>query len=110
MPSSLVDSLETDVCNGMLRRTKPEGSVMSKLQSQLALFGAIDQEVVDAKTRLREGATGAEADTDSAILDLVGRFIPGATRFGQSGWYQELQVLVANTARHPAQCSVRGRQ
>jgi hypothetical protein len=72
---------------------------MSKLQSQLALFGAIDQEVVDAKTRLREGATGAEADTASAILDLVGRFIPGATRFGQSGWYQELQVLVTNTAR-----------
>lgn len=71
---------------------------MSKLQSQLALFGAIDQEVDDAKTRLRQGATGADADTDSAIIDMVGRFIPGSTRFGQSGWYQELQVLVRNTA------------
>jgi hypothetical protein len=73
---------------------------MSKLQSQLALFGAIDQEVVDAKSRLRQGATGADAEIDSAVIDMVGRFIPGSTGFGQSGWYQELQVLVRTEATH----------
>lgn len=73
---------------------------MSKLQSQLALFGAIDQEVVNAKTRLRGGATGRDADVDSAVVDMVGRFLPGSTGFGQSGWYQELQVLVQTQAAH----------
>lgn len=73
---------------------------MSKLQSQLALFGAIDQEVVNAKNRLRAGATGRDADIDSAVIDMVGRFLPGSTGFGQSGWYQELQVLVQTQANH----------
>jgi len=70
---------------------------MSRLHSQLALFGAIDQEVVEAKARLREGAENdPQADTD--IIDMVEAFLPGTTGFGQHGWYQELVNYLTTNA------------
>ncbi|WP_029115865.1 hypothetical protein [Mycobacterium sp. URHB0044] len=63
---------------------------MSKLHSQLALFGAIDQEVSAAKKRLKDGADGDDAAAASDLIDMVGKFLPGTTGFGQHGWYAEL--------------------
>jgi hypothetical protein len=82
----------------MLIRTRPEGAAMSKLHSQLALFGAIDQEVVDAKDRLKQGAEGDGAATDAAVIDMVEKFLPGTTRFGQHGWYAELVTYLTTVA------------
>ena len=66
---------------------------MSKLHSQLALFGAIDQEVVDAKARLRRGDGDDAADTE--VIEMVEGFLPGTTGFGQHGWYQQLFTFLA---------------
>ena len=71
---------------------------MSKLHSQLALFGAIDREVVDAKTRLREGAHGESGAADVAVIDMVEAFLPGTTGFAQHGWYEQLVAFLKATA------------
>lgn len=63
---------------------------MSKLHSQLALFGAIDREVSAAKERLREGVDPDEAAVAAGVIDMVGKFLPGTTGYGQHGWYAEL--------------------
>ena len=44
---------------------------MSKLHSQLAIFGAIDQEVTEAKNRLRAGEPDTDAAKDAAVIDLA---------------------------------------
>ena len=79
---------------------------MSKLHSQLALFGAIDQEVVAAKARLREAPEGTDPEIDNAVIGLVEGFLPGTTRFGQHGWYEQLtNYLETRAVRPPAQGS-----
>jgi hypothetical protein len=63
---------------------------MSKLHSQLALFGAIDQEVTNAKKCLAAGAADSDAIKYAGVIDMVGEFLPGTAGFGQHGWYSEL--------------------
>lgn len=63
---------------------------MSKLHAQLALFGAIDEEVTNAKIRLKEGSTGAAAARDCEVIELASKFLPGTAGFGQNRWYPEL--------------------
>lgn len=63
---------------------------MPILHSQLALFGAIDAEVTLAKNALKQDAEGEDAATHQAVIDMVGKFLPGTTGFGQHGWYREL--------------------
>jgi hypothetical protein len=75
---------------------------MSKLHAQLAVFGAIDQEVVAAKKRLRAGASGDNAATDAAVIDMVEGFLPGTTRFGQHGWYAQLVTFLNAKSKRPA--------
>ncbi len=75
---------------------------MSKLHAQLAVFGAIDQEVVAAKKRLRAGASGDNAATDAAVIDMVEGFLPGTTRFGQHGWYAQLVTFLNAKSERPA--------
>ena len=48
---------------------------MPQLQSQLALYGAIDEALVE--------------DYDPKIASKVEQFLPGTTGFGQRGWYRE---------------------
>jgi hypothetical protein len=71
---------------------------MSKLHSQLAVFGAVDQEVVDAKDRLRQGAEDDSAADDAAVIDMVETFLPGSTGFGQHGWYEQLVNYLTTVA------------
>jgi hypothetical protein len=63
---------------------------MPILHSQLALFGAIDQEVAEAKRKLRDPAEGDDTVAAAGVVDMVGKFLPGTTGFGQHGWYAEL--------------------
>jgi hypothetical protein len=63
---------------------------MPILHSQLALFGAIDQEVSDAKRKLRDPAEGDDTVAAAGVIDMVGKFLPGTTGFGQHGWYAQL--------------------
>jgi hypothetical protein len=74
------------------------GAAMPKLHSQLALFGAIDEEVTNAKKALRDGAAGADAETACATIDLVEKFLPGTAGFGQSEWYRELRRFLSGPA------------
>lgn len=82
---------------------------MPKLQSQLALFGAIDQEVTNAKNVLREGAeTGADS-WPCQVIELVEKFIPGTAGFGQNRWYPELvDFLSSDELRAPVRSSSAG--
>ena len=63
---------------------------MPILHSQLALFGAIDQEVAEAKNKLRNPAEGDDTAAAAGVIDMVKKFLPGTTGFGQHGWYAEL--------------------
>ena len=56
---------------------------MSILHSQLAIFGAIDELVVEA----RKGNRGAD---DQKVLRAAARWLPNSTGFGEAGWYREL--------------------
>jgi hypothetical protein len=56
---------------------------MSILHSQLAIFGAIDEMVLEA----RKGNRGAD---DQKVLKTAARLLPNSTGFGQAGWYREL--------------------
>lgn len=53
---------------------------MGKLHSQLALFGAIDDEVVRRN--------------DPRTTAIVERFLPGTTGYGQRGWFAQLRKFV----------------
>ncbi len=55
---------------------------MPRLQSQLALYGAIDEAVVAAH--------------DPAVTRSVERFLPGTTGFGQRGWYRDVQRFLGS--------------
>lgn len=57
---------------------------MGELQAQLALYGAIDEAVVEAR--------------DPAIARRVEQFLPGTTGFGQRGWYREALGFLDNLA------------
>ena len=57
---------------------------MPKLQAQLALYGAIDEAVVEA--------------SDPMIARRVEQFLPGTTGFGQRGWYREALGFLDNLA------------
>ncbi len=58
----------------------------------LALFGQIDQEVIDADERSR--------NVDDAVLATVESLMPHSTALGQHGWYRELEkFLNAPTVR-----------
>ena len=80
---------------------------MPKLHSQLAIFGAIDKEVTDAKNRLRAGEDDRDADKDMAVIDLATRFLPGTAGFGQHGWYRELTTYLNRTAIRKSEEPVR---
>jgi hypothetical protein len=63
---------------------------MSILHNQLALFGAIDDLVVEAK----RGRT----ESDRAIVRMVERFLPRSTGMCQDGWYRELERFLSQQA------------
>jgi hypothetical protein len=60
---------------------------MSIVHSQLAIYGAIDDLVVQA----RKGTNGS---TDQAVLTTAARLLPNTTGFGQAGWYGELEQFI----------------
>ncbi|WP_099021780.1 hypothetical protein [Mycolicibacterium palauense] len=57
---------------------------MSILHSQLAIFGAIDDIVVEARK-------GRHPDTDRKVLTTAAKLMPNSTGLGQAGWYRELE-------------------
>ena len=57
---------------------------MAELQAQLALYGAIDEAVVEAD--------------DPTIAHRVEQFLPGTTGFGQRGWYREALRFLGHLA------------
>ena len=57
---------------------------MGKLHSQLALYGSIDDEVVRRD--------------DPRTTEIVERFLPGTTGYGQRGWYRELRTFIDKLA------------
>ena len=57
---------------------------MGKLHSQLALYGSIDDEVVSRD--------------DPRTTEIVERFLPGTTGYGQRGWYRELRTFIDRLA------------
>lgn len=59
---------------------------MSILHSQLAIYGAIDELVLEA----REGRKGS---TDQAVLTTAANLLPNSTGFGEAGWFRELEDL-----------------
>jgi hypothetical protein len=60
---------------------------MSILHSQLAIYGAIDDLVLQA----REGKNGT---TDRAVLAAAAKLLPNSTGFGEAGWYRELEQFI----------------
>ncbi len=62
------------------------------LHSQVALFGEIDRQVVDA----RRGSTAA----DRAVVATAEAFLPGSTGFGQAGWLADLTAFLNGPAVH----------
>ena len=80
---------------------------MPKLHSQLAIFGAIDKEVTDAKNRLRAGEDDRDEAEDYAVIDLAKRFLPGTAGFGQHGWYRELTTYLNRTQIRKSEESLR---
>ncbi|MCV7168969.1 hypothetical protein H7I41_03410 [Mycobacterium manitobense] len=69
---------------------------MADIRSEVtALFGAIDELVVEADA---DPGTGANAD----IVDLAERLLPNTTGLGRQGWFQELQEFFGSDAvRNP---------
>jgi hypothetical protein len=59
---------------------------MSIVHSQLAIFGAIDELVLAART-------GTNKSTDRAVLKAAGKLLPNTTGFREAGWHRELQEL-----------------
>jgi hypothetical protein len=59
---------------------------MSILHSQLAIYGAIDELVLEA----RKGKRGA---VDQEVLKTAANLVPNSTGIGQAGWYRELEDL-----------------
>jgi hypothetical protein len=57
---------------------------MSILHNQLAIYGAIDAMVLEAK----QGKRGA---VDQELLKTAASLMPNSTGFGQAGWYTELE-------------------
>jgi hypothetical protein len=60
---------------------------MSIVHSKLAIYGAIDDLVVQAKK-------GANGSTDQAVLTTAAKLLPKTTGFGQAGWYRELEQFI----------------
>jgi hypothetical protein len=60
---------------------------MSIIHSQLAIYGAIDDLVVQA----RKGTNGS---TDQAVLTTAAKLLPDTTGFGEAGWYGELEQFI----------------
>jgi hypothetical protein len=60
---------------------------MSIVHSQLAIYGAIDDLVIQA----RKGTNGT---TDEAVLAAAARLLPNATGFSEAGWYGELEQFI----------------
>ena len=60
---------------------------MSIVHSKLAIYGAIDDLVVQA----RKGTNGS---TDQAVLTTAAKLLPKATGFGEAGWYRELEQFI----------------
>ena len=70
---------------------------MSILHSQLAIFGAVDELVVEA----RKGNRGS---IDQAVLATAEKLLPNSTGFGEAGWYRELdQFFDPQGIRNPAE-------
>lgn len=63
---------------------------MSILHSQLALFGAIDDMVVQARQR--------DSVTDREVVAMVETLLPNSTGFGQAGWFRELERFLNKNA------------
>lgn len=59
------------------------------LHSQVALYGEIDDQVVEA----RRGTTAA----DAAVVATAEAFLPGSTGFGQAGWLGDLTTFLNGT-------------
>ncbi|ORW17943.1 hypothetical protein AWC19_19910 [Mycobacterium palustre] len=57
------------------------------MHSQLAIFGAIDELVLEART-------GDNGSADRAVLTAAAKLMPNSTGFGEAGWYRELQRFV----------------
>ena len=73
---------------------------MSILHSQLAIFGAVDELVVEA----RKGNRGS---IDQAVLATAEKLLPNSTGFGEAGWYRELeQFFNREGIRNPARTRV----
>jgi hypothetical protein len=60
---------------------------MSIVHSKLAIYGAIDDLVVQA----RKGTNGS---ADQAVLTTAAKLLPKATGFGEAGWYRELEQFI----------------
>ena len=59
---------------------------MSILHSQLAIYGAIDELVIEARKDKKP--------TDKAVLAAAAKLLPNTTGFGEAGWYRELQLFI----------------
>ena len=57
---------------------------MSILHSQLAIFGAIDELVIEARK-------GNRGEADQKVLTAAAQLLPNSTGFGQAGWYRQLE-------------------
>lgn len=60
---------------------------MSIVHSQLAIFGAIDELVLEARD-------GSNKSTDQAVLTAAAKLLPNTTGFGEAGWYRELEQFI----------------
>lgn len=57
---------------------------MSILHSQLAIYGAIDELVIEARK-------GNRGEADQKLLTAAAQLLPNSTGFGQAGWYRQLE-------------------
>ena len=60
---------------------------MSIVHSKLAIYGAIDNLVVQARK-------GTNPSTDQAVLTTAAKLLPKTTGFGEAGWYRELEQFI----------------
>lgn len=60
---------------------------MSIVHSQLAIFGAIDELVLAART-------GTNKSTDRAVLSAASKLLPNTAAFAEAGWHRELQQFI----------------
>lgn len=60
---------------------------MSIVHSQLAIYGAIDELVIEART-------GGKGSNHRDVLDAAAKLLPNTTGFGEAGWSRELTQFI----------------